>query len=585
MTAIIFKPLFPLLWIVVVSILAIGLFCWLEIKRKQKLLFARLIAVCIAVIALALLVLRPEQSIRKSSNIIVLTEDYSKIILDSLLTADSESQVYTINTTSNIRDSEQIENLRELIRLKGNISVIGQGIPDYALEYMDTTSIRFYPSQLPEGFTSIDYTKTFTVNQTSKLTGTFKSSRKEHKIKLEISGIAQDSAKVNAGDKPFSLHFKPKAAGLYSYTLTASDSTGTVTHTETVPVKVADQKQLSVLFLFNYPSAEIRFLKNFLEAKNHKLTLRYKISQDKYRTEFVNTPEKSVARINSKSLEEFDLIVTDASSLASLSNSERNEIEQSVRLGLGLITQINTTSLEKSVQKVTELNLSKIKTDSASLFISQTKLKTPATPVTISSDKKLFDVLKEPSGRVISGYNQNGLGRSAFTLLTQTYSLELSGSHDAYAEIWTNLIDATARKELQKYDLSFTTPFPYCTDEPIDFQIIASDKKPTLFLDSLEIPVTEDQLIENVWHGRFWNNALGWKTLTIKEDSTQYNFFVAHEDQWKSLRISNQQQALKKISSAGQNPAEQIVQRSIPLLIFFILFILASGFLWLTPKL
>lgn len=587
MTAIVFKPIFPLLWVVIVSLLIAILFFWLEIKRKQKLLLSRLAAVLIAVICLAMLVLRPEQSALKSSNIIILTEKYSKPVLDSLLSVDPASQVYVAKKASPINNATSLDNYRELINLKGNIDIVGLGIPEYAIQHLDTTSVQFYPSKIPFGFTYIDSQKTFAINQTDELKIGFNSDKKSYTVKLSTSGIVQDSVIIKrVGEQSISFSLKPKVAGLLSYSLTAIDSLREIVFSEDVPIQVLDQKKLSILFLCNYPSAEIRFLKNFLETENHKLTLRYKISQDKYRSEFINTPQRNLGRINSSSLENFDLIITDATSLASLSNSEQKEIQESIRLGLGMIVQISESTLEKNTQQLTGLRTNKIKSDSATLILNRAKLKAPASPVTISSDKNIFNVLQEPSGRIVSGYTQHGLGRTGFTLLNQTYSLELSGKRDLYADLWTSLINATTKRDVKKYDLKFTTPFPHYCDEPIDFQIIATDKKPTLLSDSTDIPITEDQLIQNVWHGRLWSSKPGWNSIKITEDSTNYNFFVSDEHHnWKNLRIFNQQLALSKVSSSSEKPVEQFLERPIPLYIFFLLFILSTGFLWLAPKL
>lgn len=587
MTAIIFNPLFPVVWVVISSVLLLCLLGWLEIKRNQKLLTARLSAVLLAVFAIVCLILNPGLSIKKTSGIILLTPGYNKETLDSLLNTNSKSQLYKLKGVTGSVNANEIKNYRDLGDLKGNFFLLGEGIPQYILEYVDTSSLQYFPSFTPEGFTGINTNKTYTVNQRGEIKGIVKLSR-DYTITLTGPGAAEDSVHISAKNKnslPFSLTFTPKVPGLYLYTLTASDSSGKIHYTEQVPVQVKEQKPLSILFLSDYPTAEIRFLKNFLEPKSHKLTLRYKISKDKYRTEFINTPQKSMARLNENLLQNFDLVITDASSLISLTVAETRALKEAMKDGLGVLTLINTSTLAKQAGDFLALKLTKVKNDSAQLLINKQRLKIPATPVSISSGRNFFSIRQEPSGRIVSGYYQNGLGKSGVQLLTNTFSLVLAGEQEIYAEIWSPLIEAVARKEIKKYDVSFTTPFPYFPDEPVEFRIIGGTEKPTVRTDSLEIPLIEDPLIKNVWCGKTWAGQTGWNSLHIDQDSSRHSFFVSQPEGWKSLQVFNQQKSMRKLSSQKGHVAGHLVQQPVSRIIFFTLFLLSAGFLWLAPKL
>jgi hypothetical protein len=585
MNVIFSQSLFPVLWIFIIAFLAFCLFIWLEIKRNQKLLAARLVAVCIAVLSIACLALKPAQSIKKTSDIIVLTPGYSKTVLDSLQQTNSKHQLYAIKGVSN-KEATLLENYRDLGNLKGNLSFVGLGIPEYMLEYVDTSSVAVYPSPVPEGFIAYDQKKIYTVNHTSQVQGIFNSHGKSYTLKLRASNASEDSVMVT-GKKThsFSLKFIPKNSGLYLYTLTATDSLGEIIHTENLPLQVEEEKPLSILFLCDYPSAEIRFLKNFLETRHHRLTLRYKISKDRYRTEFVNTPQKNIGRVNSVMLQNFDLLLSDASSLGSLSDNELQEMKKAMKLGLGIVTLIDSSNPSSKVKKFLNLSVTPIKSDSASLIVQNKKLKTPATSVSVSSERKLFNTLSESSSRAVSGYYQYGKGKSGFQLLSNTYSLLLSGEKETYAELWSPLLEQVSRKEVKKYDLIFTTQFPYYQDESIAFEIIAAAEKPIMRIDSVEVPLEEDALIKNVWHGKIWAGKIGWHEATIDQDSSRHNFFAAGNDQWKNLRINNQQRLLQKIATSGKKSEEQIAYREISPFIFFVLFIISAGFLWLAPKL
>jgi hypothetical protein len=585
MTTILFKPLFPILWVFIALLLVLCLLAWLEVKRNQKFLVARLVALLLAILSIACLIGNPAFSVKKTSNGIVLTPGYQKEILDSLLTADSKSQVYTLQGVTGINNAVEINSYRDLGGLEGNLSFLGEGMPRYMLEYIDTSSLQYFPAPNPEGFIAINFNKIYTANQRGELNGILSLSG-HPTVRLIGPGGAEDSLRLSA-EHPhsFSLTFTPKASGLYLYTLTASDSSGKIRFTEQIPVQVKKQESLSVLFLSDYPTAEFRFLKNFLEGQNHKLTLHYKISKDKYRTEFINTPKKSIGRLNGDLLKHFDLVLTDASYLSSLSVSEIKTLKEATQGGLGILTLINTSAPPKQVNDILNVKFTKIKSDSAQLLVNDKRLKIPAAPLNISSDKKLFSVLREPSGRMVSGYYHSGLGKSGFQLLTNTFSVELAGEKEAYAELWTPVLEAIARKESVTYDLRFTTPFPYYRDEPIEFKIIAAAEKPTVKMGALEITLVEDPLIKNIWFGKIWAGEPGWNALNIDQDSSQHNFFVSQNEGWRSLQIFNQQKSMEKLSSPKEHIVEQVHFQPVPRVIFFLIFLLSVGFLWLSPKL
>lgn len=585
MTAILFDPLFPITWVAIGTVLVLCLLGWLEIKHNQKLLILRLLALLLAVLSVVCLITNPTLSIKKSSDIILLTPQYKTETFDSLLKTNPKSQVYKLKGISRVNNAIEIQNYRDLSDLKGNIFLLGEGLPQYMLEYVDTSSLHYFPSPHPNGFIGINANKISTVNQRAKLEGIINVSGAQT---LTLTGPAatEDSIRINAeNQQSFSLTFTPKASGQYLYTLTASDSSGKISFTEQVPVHVKEQKALSILFLSDYPSAEIRFLKNSLEKKGHKLTLRYKISKDKYRTEFINTPQKSIGRLNEELLQRFDLILTDVSSLASFSNGEIRELTVAMKGGLGILSLINSSTLPKQANDLLPFKLTKIKIDSAQLLVNKQRLKISATPVNISSERNLFTIQRTTSGRTVSGYYQTGLGKAGFQLLTNTFSLELAGEKEAYAEIWSPLIAAIARKELKEYDLSFITPFPYYLDEPIEFKIIGGTIRPTLSMDSLQIPLVEDPVIKNVWVGKIWASQTGWNSFYIDQDSSRHNFFVSQPEGWRSLQVFNQQKSMRKLSSQKEHVVEHVLFQPIPRVIFFFLFLLSVGFLWLIPKL
>ena len=577
-----FNALFSPVVVAVAALLLIVVFSWLEIIRKQKLLALRLLAIFLAVTSLACLVLNPVRNVEKSSAIILLTPNYSNEILDSLTKSEPGCQLYKLESVS-ARDNISVIHERNLKDLHGNIHILGDGLSDYLLDDLDTTNIQFHPAPASDGVIRLN-TKIYKANEMNTIDGVYKS-HDNRTLKLLIGDTAIDSTKTEPGTKSFTLNFKPEVSGRFLYDLVEADSSGKILISTQLPIEVEAQRALNVLFLSDYPSAEIRFLKNYLEHQHHKLALRYRVSRDKFRTEFVNTNETNLSRLTETTLQNFDLVVTDISSIGTLSQSEKQTLQRSIGLGLGMVTLLNATAPAKSALEFLELKSAKAKSDSAHLFINRTPIKLPATPLLLSSEQQLSAIDRETGGRTVSGYTQQGLGKSGFQLLTNTFSLQLSGQQELYATIWAKLITAVARKERNAYQLEFESSFPYHSNEPIQFRVISGAEQPTVVYDSVTVPLQEDPLIGNVWHGRIWAGSTGWNTLSIAQDSSARHFYVSPDGDWQSMRIDHQQKKLMTLVSRNDAATTTVVSQPIPRIVFLILFLISSGFLWLAPKL
>jgi hypothetical protein len=577
-----FQTDFSVGWILLGAALVLGIVGWLEFKRVQKYRVLRLIAALLAVVALAGLILKPAIQLHKTSDYILLTKNYSPKTLDSLARSNATIQRYRMPDAP-AAGATVINNYRDLSALTGNIHLLGDGLPPYTLPYLDTTALHYYPSAPPEGFIDLNWRKVYKQNQVNRVEGIFQSAGKTFTLKLTGGGATQDSVSVqDKASHSFALKFTPKTSGNFIYTLSATDSSGKVVYTERVPLRVLGQKPLSVLVLSEYPTAEIRFLKNYLEAENHALTIRYTISKNKYRTEFINTDKKSSITVNSRSLAEFDLVIIDAAALSELPDQQLREIKQASITGLGILV-LAETAVSTKVANFLDAKPSSFKRDTASLQTTSGLVKIPAAAISLSASKKITPILTDVSERIVAGYQYNMLGKIGFQLLTDTYRLQLAGKKEIYAEIWSNVLAETARQELEQHSLTNVTPFPVYEDEPIEFEIISATEKPIVHLDSIQLPVLENSLVPNIWQANAWAGNSGWNKVMINKNI--HTFFVSDTSDWKAMRIRNQHKTFQLIAGDHRESLPQNVYQLISPLLFYLLFLLAAGFLWLAPKL
>lgn len=570
-------------WILLCAIAVWGIVGWLEFKRKQKYLPLRLLAVTLAVISLLGLILKPAVLQHKTSDYIILTKNYNTHVLDSLTQRYPSSQLYRMPEVASVTGTAVVKNYRDLNELKGNIHLLGDGVPAYMLDYLDTAALRYYPSASPQGFTTLAGQKTYKQNQVNTVEGIFQSHGKSFTLKLNGGAITEDSIKITGtAAHLFALKFTPKTSGNFIYTLSATDSTGKTNYTERVPVEVIEQKPLTILVLSDYPTAEIKFLKNYLEAEKHQLTLRYTISKNKYRTEFINTAKRNSVQLNSSALAAYDLVIIDGTALTSLPENQLRELKNATLTGLGALVLVDAP-IPVMTTNFLEVKTVSVKNDTASLQLQSGLLKNTAVPVSLIPSRKITTTLTERSGRTVAGYQQNGLGKLGFQLLTNTYRLQLAGKKDTYAEIWSTVLTETARQELQQHSFTKVTPFPVYEDEPIAFEIISATEKPMVHLDRIQLALLENSLVSNIWQANAWAGTPGWHTLNINKNT--HTLFVSDTSEWKAMRIRQQQASLQKIAGDQLQSIPQTVHQPIAPIFFYLLFLLAAGFLWLAPKL
>jgi len=192
-------------------------------------------------------------------------------------------------------------------------------------------------------------------------------------------------------------------------------------------------------------------------------------------------------------------------------------------------------------------------------------------------------VVVTDKSRTLSGYATVREGTAGFQLLRETYALLLAGDSISYGSLWTPLIEATARTRTISSAIHLTRDFPLRINEPIAVELI-SDSTPSLYADSTIVPLAEDPLIDGLWHATVWPGESGWHALATQTDTLPYYVFPSGD--WDAVRVAQQQDATRLASATAAAPdALRAVSRRLRLTVCWIAFLLATGFLWLAPKL
>jgi hypothetical protein len=232
------------------------------------------------------------------------------------------------------------------------------------------------------------------------------------------------------------------------------------------------------------------------------------------------------------------------------------------------------------------LSMKQISGDTVRLNLGSSAFTFLTWPVTVTD---VVEPITQVNERVLSGYVNKGAGRIAFQLLQETYRLVLEGKKMEYASLWSPLVERSARTQNPKFKIETDQPFPIYPDEPLDVNVIAANSAPRLMSDGVLVPLREDVVIDDYWHGRSWADEAGWHQFVIQQDSSKQNYYVSNTAEWQSLRTSQlhrSNEALSENDSTNNKDLSTVKSRyPVSLLIFFIIFLLSAGFLWLVPKL
>ena len=578
-----FDSIFPLWLIALMLVPLTGHLLWKEWGLPRRFQKIRCLAVLIMMISLSSILLQPKYRSAVSSSIILLTPEYLDTTVDSILRANPDLTLMHIEHSKPYKNSILLPYNDLSERGKEIRFVIGQGLPAYILDLSNNNDFDFIPSPLPKGITKLKPPTVATINRKNFIEGEVNTITDSSVIYLNGPGGKEDSVQLlNKGLNKFSFSFVPKQAGNLSYEVIHRDSISI--KREIVPVCVEDARSLNILFIHHYPTFEIQYLKNFLEKENHHVVLRYQLSKNNFRHEYLNHDPLQIHRLTSELLDNFDLLITDREALGALSTTERGILKKSIQSGLGLLN-LSGSFKDKRSDTFMPFKTVSVKTDTTVIKVGSKLVTTPASETRVVFDPSVTTVQKNKSG-ILSGYRFDGAGKIAFQFLQETYRLTLSGDSSVYSEVWSPLIEQIAKPRPQKSKIKIVTPFPWYENEPIDIQLISSKDDPQLLDDSVLLPLREDVIIDNVWNGRTWGASKGWHTLQ-NEDGSSMSYYVSQEGDLKSLSLANQIEKNKISKNAFSKTSEEknIVWKEIPPLLFYLLFLISAGFLWLAPKL
>lgn len=568
------------LWIVLaVSVLLVAVLLIKEWKSKQRRRLAlRSVISILGVLCLAAIALRPAISVEiHPKNAVILTEGSSSRLLDSLHNKyDLDVLKYTAG-----------EDLFLSGRAYDSLFVLGDGLERFDLWQLDGKWVQYLPEKRPSGVVRIKYPHKIIVGKELRIDGIYRNNKGSKQILMETSeGYALDSVIIKEDQEMlFSLTAETKTAGRFVHHLTVKDSAGSVISKDPLPVIIKNEEPLHILMVNNFPTFEMKYLKNYLSEEGHAVAVRNQLTKGKFQYEYYNHPAKEVKVLTEDNLKFFDLLIVDALSLRELSKKEKQAVEGAIRTdGMGLFILPDELLFKETAKAPAALDYTEHK-DSEVIISGQRINKYPY------AFKQGFTLMNvHTSGNVVlSAYHMLGSGKVGSTMLDKTYTLLLKGEDEIYRQLWTEIIESHSKTKGAVSEWKNLTAIPVAfPHQPFSFQLRTSESTPEVFSDHSHVPLAQDIDLPDVWHGNIWPKTKGWQTISILQDSlSRYDFYVADTGHWKALIADD-----KRIANQNKIEQSEIIALSIQrewqqmdLIWFYLMFMFCIGYLWLEPKL
>jgi hypothetical protein len=563
---------------ILLLVIALTVACTFEWIRNSRWLLIRMIAAVVSVLALFGMLLQPSHISSSTNMTVLIAGDHDERIVDSLHQLHDELKVISMpgvkaNSTTKLKSLQELSDHAHQIGI-----VIGNGLSPSARDIMGDKKFQFtHNKALPEGILDLQLPDNVYVNEETEIVGIYHSRTDSAWIKLEGPEGVIDSVKMDRGEKTFAFAFTPKITGNTRYLLRVKDES------YDVPLIVKEKKKLNILLIQQYPTFETRQLKETL-SKRHGVLVRYELSQKIFRFENYNIQRNEFKRINGDLLNDFDLLITDTDALQSLSSGEWKAMEDQITKGLGMLVLIHESpGKNATLQARIPLNVKSSAADTVSLVIRSKSFILNIFPGSLFGEEA--SPLIQTKGKQVALYKQIGFGKFGASLIQDSYKIALLGDSLAYEQLWSTQIEKLSRQETTTSSVRVLSPFPVYVDEPVELEVISTQIQPKLFFDSTRLPLREHSQVDGLFKAKVWFNKIGWNTLTTS-DSAVAHVFVSNRGASKSIRdyqdvLQTRLLAHEHSSSASSEPTSSAVNPAI----FYILFLVAAGTLWLLPKL
>ncbi len=553
---------------------------WKEIIRlNKKQLFGRIIASILVVVSLACLAFtfNIKNKINKSRSAILLTEGFNKDSIDIYDKNNTPVYYFTDFPTNQSFDSLQI---------------FGYGLTEGQLNEIKATILIFHPTIHINGINSADWPRIINAHELFYVQGNYNNnSANAIKLVLKAYNNPIDSIIIKPNtQQAFSLKMMPQHVGKAIFNLLAIANKDTIEQ-EPIPMQVLPTNKLNVLVLASSPDFENKFLSNWLAENGFAVALRTTISKNKFKQSFLDTSKFSLNRISPEILNKFDVLVCDATELATISLQELNTIKNQISTnGMGLIIRADTNITTSFYHGIFPIKASTETKQTLHVNIQDSSYNLYAeNPAFIQQQIGTQPLIIDNQNRILANSSLFGSGKIILATPDNTYSWLLANNLTAYQNYWTLLLQQAAHKSVRSVDFFIGSSFPFI-NQPVNLFIASQHAINKINVNESFIAPQQNALFPFLSSGTFWPTFSGWQATILTDGSTNW-WYVNDSTDWKS--IFNQQKLKatyayinhQKYNSKTINKLDEFENKPFPKIYFFIVFFICCIYLWVEKKL
>ncbi|MFD2784955.1 hypothetical protein [Hymenobacter rubripertinctus] len=477
------------------------------------------------------------------------------------------------------------------------LHVLGRGLPAADVPALPGLPLRLHADAPAAGFQQATWDAQPELGQPWSVAGQLaKVGNGPVWVRLRAAGAVRDSVRLPAGGGPFELRFVPRATGRAVYGLEARQGARLVAR-EPVPVEVQAPQPLRVLVLAAAPSFELRFLKEYLAAHQHTVAVRTGLSRGLTQTEFLNLPNPpALGRLTPALLARFEVVVTDAASLAGLGGAEAATLQRAVREGTcGVLLVADTPTLPRQLPGASAF---RVQLRSAAAALVAQPLRWPAAPAaaalvpaTLRPTTALRALISGPDRQPVAAARALGLGTVVVSTITESFPWALQNKAATYAAYWSRLLTAARPVRRMSGAIQGLNSWP-TPNEPLHLRTVGAGSA-SLWLaapatDTLRLAQRPDAWVAEWATATYWPAVAGWHQARV--GTVRQWFYVYGSPQWAGPRRQQWQRAAALAPAGpGAEAATTVAvpgrRTTWPRWWGYALFLLAAGFLWLEEKL
>lgn len=502
-----------------------------------------------------------------------------------------------------------IGDLLERFPAVGRLHIVGSGLREDEWSRLSHLEVVPYLCRPVQGVVQVSFLPRVSSGEPVVIRGRIADQAGELKVQLHGPGGIADTAVATNGR--FELQANAPVVGRHVFRVEGRLPDGDLQFKEPIAFEVVAPDPVAFLMLLGAPSFETRYLKAFLADGGNQVSVRTRVSKDRFRSEFINTPESSLDQLDAELLQAVDVVVLDGTELRSLPASDRQKLWKFVEAdGLSVLVLPDGDMLTGPPSAIDgNLRFAFERYSDADEVTThptwghtttESVLPLAADPLEIVVAGDTFPVVQDREGRVVAAAYRLGTGLVGAAVLRPTYRWVLAGHARQHGEYWSEVISSLVRRPEEDRWTSMH-PASAVVDEPVRLEVQTANTSPiarviapagstkpadqALADSPTTVYLKQDVLEPQRWSGQFWPRVAGWHQVHL-QDGAPHWFYVNETDQWQACRQALRTRATQLAAVRRPTPppagASDSQGRKIvfPRWVLFLGFLVFCGCLW-----